>query len=116
MISGAGAGGPLSEAAGNIVIGLLVDGNGKNLLGVPDLDDAAHQQKRHPVGGPGDLLGVIAHQDHGIIIFQLKQGRLDFGGGNGVQTAGGFVQQDYFGIHGQGAGQTEPLLLAAGEF
>ena len=36
-------------------------------------------------------------------------------GGARVQRAGGFVEQDDSGVHGQGAGEAEALLLADGK-
>ncbi len=35
---------------------------------------------------------------------------------SGVQGGGGFVEEDDFGVHGQGPGDGDALLLAAGEF
>ena len=47
--------------------------------------------------------------------FQLENQVLDLGSGDGIEGRGGLVHQQDFRVDGQGAGDAEALLLAAGE-
>ena len=80
------------------------------------LDDAALVHEDHPVG---DLLGEAhlvgdAHHGHALL------GQLDHHVEHlvdhlGVEGRGGLVKQHQLGLHAKGAGDGDPLLLAAGE-
>ena len=51
----------------------------------------------------------------GIAFTQLIDQIFDASGGNGIERRTGFVHQDHFRVHRNGARNTEPLLLAARE-
>ena len=67
------------------------------------------------VADTGSLLHVVGDDDHGVVLFQLAHQLLHLHGGAGVQGAGGLVHQQHFGLDSQGAGDAQPLLLAAGQ-
>ena len=56
----------------------------------------------------------MRHDDDGEIPAQLAYTLLDFLGGYGVESAGGFVHEQDVGLNGKGSGNAQPLLLAAG--
>jgi len=66
------------------------------------------------VGG-GD--GVVGDHDDGRAepVHGVAEQREDLGGGGGVEGAGGLVAEDHVGAGDEGAGDGDPLLLAAGE-
>ena len=45
----------------------------------------------------------------------MEEQFLDFGGIDRIEGRARFIQKEHFGIHRQGAGDTQPLLLSAGE-
>ena len=57
----------------------------------------------------------MGHHDHRVALLQLADKLLNLRRGNGIQSARGFVKQQHLGLHGQGAGDTQALLLAAGQ-
>ena len=48
-------------------------------------------------------------------MFQIPDEFLDFGGGDGIERAAGFIHQDDEWFHGDGAGDAKALLLTAGK-
>ncbi len=50
-----------------------------------------------------------------VMRFELEQQLLNLEGGDGIESGARFVEQQYFRIDRQRAGNAEPLLLAAGE-
>ena len=67
------------------------------------------------LGHAGRLLHGMRDDDDGIQRPQLIDQLLDLGGGDGVQRRAGFIHEDDFRIHGDGAGDAQPLLLTAGQ-
>ena len=57
----------------------------------------------------------MGHDDHSVVLFQLAHQLLHLHGGAGVQSAGGLIHQQDFGLDSQGAGNAQALLLAAGK-
>ncbi len=53
--------------------------------------------------------------DQGIVDLQLMEQLLYGRGGDGIQRGGGFVEEQHFRFHRHCTGDTEPLLLSAGE-
>ena len=79
-------------------------------------DDLAVAQLDLPAGGRGDLR-IVGDDDHGDAPgpVQVPQQGHDLGPGGLVQVAGGLVGEHHGGIPGQGPGDGDPLLLAAGQ-
>ena len=70
------------------------------------------------VGGKGQRLlqPVLRQEDGGAQLAVDAAQRLQkIGGGDGVQLAGGLVQNQHLGLHDHDRGQTQQLLLAAGQ-
>ena len=58
---------------------------------------------------------VVGDDDDGDLLAEGLHELLDLVGGDGVEGGAGFVHQEDFGLGGDGAGDAEALLLAAGE-
>ena len=56
----------------------------------------------------------MGDDDDGVLLLQLHSQILNPGGGNGVKGRGGLVHEQHRGLHRQGSGDAEPLLLTAG--
>ncbi len=68
--------------------------------------------------GEGDDVGVVGGGDDGdaLLVHEVAEEAEDGLGVAGVEFAGGFVGEDEGGGVGEGAGDRDPLLFAAGEF
>ena len=75
----------LSEPAGNIVIGQLMEGGKENLVRGADFNEVAHVEKGGALGNPGGLLHGMGDDGNGIFFFQFIDEVFNDGRGNGVQ-------------------------------
>ena len=93
-------------------------GRARDLLGVADLDDfsAIHY---------GDAGGEVAHHRHGVrdeevgeaeVALELGQQVDDLGADADVEGGDGLVADDEFRAEREGAGDSDALALASGEF
>ncbi len=57
----------------------------------------------------------MRHNDDRVGLLQAINELFDFPGGYRIQRGTGFIHEDNFRLHRQRAGDTEPLLLAAGK-
>ena len=57
----------------------------------------------------------MGHDDDGEVFFERLDEVFDLAGRDRVQSRSGLVHQQHFGVHGETAGDAEPLLLAAGK-
>jgi hypothetical protein len=90
-------------------------------IGFDDLGDlgaraVAHQQDA--VGEQDGFVHVVGDHEHGLVrgLDDLQQLVLDGAAGQRVERAEGFVEQQHLGLDGEGAGDADALLHAAGEF
>ena len=99
----------------------LTDGLREHRAGVVVLDELAglagarDVEERRPVGDAGRLLHVVRHDHDRVVLLQLLDQVLDGEGGDRVERRAGLVHQQHVGRDRDGAGDAEPLLLAAGE-
>src|SRR4029453_7215194 len=113
------------EPSGDVVLGPLVRRAGEDGLGAVELDQQAGAAVRLGVdlgrvegGGVGDaggLLHVVGHDHDRELVLDLLHQVLDAGGGDGVERRARLVHEQHVGPGGDGPGDAEPLLLAAGE-
>ena len=71
------------------------------------------QHERRQVRYPGRLLHVVCHDHDGELGAQLPDQLFDAQRGNRVQGGAGLVHQQDVRLHGQCAGDAQPLLLPA---
>ena len=67
------------------------------------------------VAHPRRLLHVVRHDDDRVLRLDLLHQILDASGGDRVERRARLVHQDHVGLDGDGPGDAEPLLLAAGQ-
>ena len=60
-------------------------------------------------------LHVVGHDGDGVVVLEFVDQLLDLGGGDRVERRARLVEQDDLRPHRDGAGDTQALLLAAGE-
>ena len=73
-----------------------------------------HEAGGHVADAPG-LLHVVGDDDDRVVVLEVVHQVFDPGGRDRVERRAGLVHQDDLGLDGQGPGDAEPLLLAAGE-
>ncbi len=87
----------------------------KRAVGAAVLDQVAQVHEGDVVGDPVGLLQVVGDDHDGDVVAQLHDQVLDHLGRLRVERRAGLVEQQHLGLGGEGPGDAEPLLLAAGE-
>src|SRR5229473_4435173 len=105
-----------AEAAGDVGLRARITGGGEKLRRGAELDELTGEQEGGEVADARGLLHVVSDGDDGAEILQLHEQLFDFGGADGVERRTGFVEKQNFGLDGEGAGDAQALLLAAGKF
>src|SRR5947209_2783718 len=77
------------------------------------LDDSAEVHEGGELAGAGRLLHVMRHDQNRVRTPQLLDQVLDLAGGDRVEGRTGLVEQQDFGLAGDGAGDAQALLLTA---
>ena len=88
---------------------------GEDLARLAIFDQLAEVEKGGALRHARGLLHVVGDDDDRVAAAQLVDQFLDLGGGDRVERRAGLVHQDHLGIDGDGAGDAQPLLLAAGQ-
>src|ERR1019366_4156325 len=104
-----------TEPAGDVVLRASIARRCENLVGVVEFDQLAEIHEGGLVGHARGLLHVVGHDRNGVVLRELLDQFLDLGGRDRIQRRTGLVEQDHLGPHRDGAGNAEPLLLAAGQ-
>lgn len=68
---------------------------------------------RDGIGQAPGLGKIVGHHQDRIAPFETGDQRFDDLGGEGVERAAGFIKEQHLGREREGAGDAEPLLLAA---
>src|SRR5512145_323171 len=106
---------PLSEPAGDVVLGLLHLGLDEELVGHAELDQVAEVHVGGEVRHARRLLHVVRHDEDGHALLEVVHQLLDRGRGDRVERRGRLVEQQQLRIGGERAGDAQALLLPAGE-
>src|SRR3984893_3029526 len=104
-----------TEAAGDVVFGQPLLRIGEYQIRRADFDQIAHVEIRGALRYARRLLHIVRHDDDGVIRAQFIDQILDPRARYRIQRRRGFVHQDDFGTHGDGARDAKPLLLSAGK-
>ena len=88
---------------------------GEDLVGRAFLDQIAEMEERGALRYARGLLHRVGDDDDAVVLLQLVDQLLDLGGGDRVERRARLVHQDHFGADGDGPGDAQALLLAAGE-
>jgi hypothetical protein len=84
----------------------------EDVFGVAGLDQTAHVEEGGALRHARGLGHRVGDDDDAEPLAQFVDQFLDARGGDGVQGRAGLVHQDDFGVHGDGAGDDQTLLLA----
>src|ERR1051325_4335899 len=105
----------LPESPRDVILRLLLRGASEELRRGVEFDQLAQIEKGGVIGHSRGLLHVVGDDDYGVVLLELQNQVFDLGRGERVEGGGRFVHEEHFGLHGQGAGNAQPLLLAARE-
>src|ERR1700677_709407 len=104
-----------TEPAGDVILRASIARRREDLVGVVEFDQLAEIHEGGLVGDARGLLHIVGDDRDGVVLRQLLDQLLDLGGRNRIERRTGLVEQDHLGPHRDGAGDAEPLLLAAGQ-
>src|SRR5580704_931605 len=104
-----------SKAAGDISLRPRVARPGEELRSGTELDELASEQESREIADARGLLHVVGDGNDGAEVLQLHEELFDFRGTDGIEGGARLVEKKHFGLNGQGAGDAEALLLAAGK-
>ena len=95
-----------------------VGGSGEEALGRSGLADGAGDEDDDFVGEAEGFVAVVGDEEGGDAGLAGDAGKVFDEGGTGgwIECGEGFVEEEEFGLDGEGAGQADALGLAAGEF
>lgn len=97
-------------------LGALAAGVGEELVRTADLDDAAVGHEHDVVGGRAGETRLMGDHDHRHpVAGELTHDLQDLVDHLGVERGGGLVEQHRLALHGEGPGDGDTLLPAAGE-
>src|SRR5229473_1293576 len=102
-----------AEAAGDIGLCALVPRRREDRFRRAELDQLAQIHEGGEVRDARRLLHVVGDDDDRVFLLQLVDQLLDLGGRDRIERRARLVEQNHFGLHRHGAGDAEPLLLAA---
>src|SRR6266478_1046684 len=105
----------LSEPACDIVFRPFIGRFSENLLRLVELDHFTQQEKAGELGHPRGLLHIMSDNDDSVLLFQLENQVFDFAARNWVEGRARLVHQQDFGLHSQGPGDAQTLLLSTRE-
>src|SRR3989441_2786084 len=105
----------LSEPPGDVTFRQRLFGSLEELARRADLDDMTQVHEGGRLRDTGGLLHVVRHDDHGIVLFQVKDKVLDLRGCDRIEGGARLVHEDDLRLDREGARNAEALLLAARE-
>src|SRR5580700_10748655 len=104
-----------AEPAGDVILRASIARRGENLVGVVEFDQLTKIHEGGLVGDARGLLPIVGDDRNSVVLRQLLDQLLDLGGRNRIERRAGLVEQDHLGPQRHGAGDAQPLLLAAGQ-
>ena len=106
----------MGEDLGQEVAGAVRAGRREERLGVCLFGDLAVRHEDDAVGGAASEAHLVGDDDHGHTVFRESDHDVEHLVDHlGVERGGRLVEQHDLGAHGQGAGDRDALLLAAGQ-
>src|SRR6195256_4633267 len=105
----------LAEPAGDVVLGASIARRREYPAGLVEFDQFPEIHEGGLVRDARGLLHMVGDDGDGVVLRQFLDQFLDLGGRNRIQRRARLVEQNDLGPHRHGAGDAEPLLLAAGQ-
>src|SRR6476619_7506771 len=103
------------EPTGDVILGLLLEGVGKDRVGAAVLDQIAQVHESRVVGNAGRLLHVVGHDYDRVVAFEFGDQLFDATGGDRIECRRRFVEQEYVRAQRHRTRDAQPLLLPAGQ-
>src|SRR5690606_23553906 len=100
---------------GDVVLRPALARAGEDRVRIAVLDQVAHVHERRVIRHARRLLHVVRHDDDAVIRFQIVDQLLDLERRDRVERRCRLVEQQHLRLDGDGAGDDEPPLLAAGQ-
>src|SRR5215475_12675096 len=104
-----------AKSAGDVILRASVARRSEDLAGVVELDQLAEIHESSLVGHARGLLHIMRDDRDRVVLGQFLDQLLDLGGRNRIERRARLIEQDHLRADGDGAGDAETLLLAAGE-
>src|ERR1700683_217911 len=105
-------GGGSTEPSRDVIFGFSLGRALEDGLGIVEFDQVAQQKETGELRHARCLLHVMGNDHLRTLVLECEQQILDLGSGNRIQRRAGFVQQQNFRVHRQGASDAQALLLA----
>src|SRR2546425_12830575 len=105
----------LSEPPGDVTFRQRLFGSLEELARHADLDDMTQVHERGRLRDASGLLHVVRHDDHGIVLFQVKDEVLNLRGCNRIEGRARLVHQGDLRLDREGPRNAQALLLATPE-
>src|SRR5665213_1230538 len=97
------------ETSGDVIFRLFFRRVLEDDGGVVEFDQMAQQEEAGVIGNARCLLHVMRDDHDGATALELEDQVLDLGGGDGIESGAGFVEQQNFRIDSQCARNTQAL-------
>src|SRR5579883_416504 len=106
---------PSTKTPADIVLRLLLSGMLKDLNRRAEFDEPAGEEEAGILRDASRLLHIVRYDNDSILFCQRRNQFLNLERGDGVERGTRFVHEQHLRAHGQRTGDTETLLLPAGE-
>ena len=104
-----------TEATGDVGFGLDLRRLSEEGEGLVVFDEFSEVEEGGEVGDASGLFHVVGDDDDGELVFELGHQLFDLEGRDGIEGGAGFVHEEDLRAIGDGTGDAETLLLAAGK-
>src|SRR5215475_9637750 len=103
----------LAKASCNVVLRATIVRGGEDTGGLTKLDQLAEVHEGREIRHASGLLHVVGHDGDRVVVLEFVDQLFDLCRGDRIERRAGFVEQDHFGPHRDGARNAQPLLLPA---
>src|SRR5215472_17080193 len=104
-----------AEAAGDVVLGALIDRRREHLAGRVELHQFSQIHERRVVRDARSLLHVVGHDGNRVVVLEFVDKLFDFRRRDGVERRARLIEQDDLRPDRDRSRDTQPLLLSARE-
>src|SRR5260370_18201177 len=105
----------IAEGARDVVLRASIARRGEHLAGRVELDQLPEIHEGGEVGDARRLLHVVGDDHDRVVLFELVDQLLDFGGRDRIERRARLVEQYPLRLYRDGARDAQALLLPAGE-
>src|SRR5713101_3133601 len=103
----------LAESASDVILSFLLLPGSEEFIRLAKFYQPTQIHESGEIGDPGGLLHVVGHDHNRITLLEFVDQFFDFGRGNGIQGRTWLIHQHHLGLHRNGTGNAQTLMLAA---